>query len=99
MFAETVQQIAAATAEQARGSELIMKSADNMRLITQQMERSSQEQAEGGRQMTGAIESISDGFILFDADEKVVLCNNQYRKMFSDVSGDLAVAGNSVVTA
>ncbi len=37
-----------------------MKSADNMRLITQQMERSSQEQAEGGRQMTGAIESISD---------------------------------------
>ncbi|UCH30156.1 MAG: chemotaxis protein, partial [Myxococcales bacterium] len=41
-------------------SELIMKSADNMRLITQQMERSSQEQAEGGRQMTGAIENISD---------------------------------------
>jgi methyl-accepting chemotaxis protein len=37
-----------------------MKSADNMRLITQQMERSSQEQAEGGRQMTGAIENISD---------------------------------------
>ncbi|MBW2404804.1 MAG: hypothetical protein JRF42_13585 [Deltaproteobacteria bacterium] len=37
-----------------------MRSADNMRLITQQMERASQEQAEGGRQMTGAIEHISD---------------------------------------
>ena len=37
-----------------------MKSADNMRLITQQMERASQEQAEGGRQMTDAIENISD---------------------------------------
>ena len=47
-FDASPQQIAAATAEQARGSELIMKSADNMRLITQQMERSSQEQAEGG---------------------------------------------------
>ena len=52
-------EIAAATAEQARGSELIMKSADNMRMITQQMERSSQEQAEGGRQMTDAMQEIS----------------------------------------
>jgi methyl-accepting chemotaxis protein len=37
-----------------------MKSADNMRVITQQMERSSQEQAEGGRQTTDSIEHISD---------------------------------------
>src|SRR5687768_8495805 len=58
-IAETVQQIAAATAEQARGSELIMKSAEKMRLITQHVERSSQEQARGGRQMSEAIENIS----------------------------------------
>jgi len=52
-------QIAAATAEQARGSELIMKSAEKMRTITQHVERSSQEQARGGRQMTSSIEQIS----------------------------------------
>jgi methyl-accepting chemotaxis protein len=59
-IAETVQQIAAATAEQARGSELIMKSAEKMRTITQHVERSSQEQARGGRQITQAIENISN---------------------------------------
>jgi methyl-accepting chemotaxis protein len=59
-IAETVQQVAAATAQQARGSELIMKSAEKMRVITQHVERSSQEQARGGRQITGTIENISN---------------------------------------
>ena len=36
-----------------------MKSAEKMRVITQHVERSSQEQARGGRQITGAIENIS----------------------------------------
>ncbi len=30
-----------------------------------------------------AIESISEGFILFDADERLVLCNQNYRDMYS----------------
>jgi methyl-accepting chemotaxis protein len=54
-----VQQIAAATAQQARGSDQIMKSAEKMRMITQHVERSSQEQAKGGRQITASIEQIS----------------------------------------
>jgi len=33
-----------------------MKSAEKMRIITQHVERSSQEQARGGRQISGAIE-------------------------------------------
>jgi methyl-accepting chemotaxis protein len=36
-----------------------MKSAEKMRLITQHVERSSQEQARGGRQISQAIENIS----------------------------------------
>src|SRR5262249_57184070 len=59
-IAEPVQQSAAVTAEQARGSELIMKSAEKMRIITQHVERSSQEQARGGRQISGAIENSSN---------------------------------------
>ena len=39
-IAETVQQIATATAEQARGSEQIMKSAEKMKAITKHVERS-----------------------------------------------------------
>ena len=37
-----------------------MKSAEKMRIITQHVERSSQEQARGGRQISGAIENISN---------------------------------------
>jgi methyl-accepting chemotaxis protein len=37
-----------------------MKSAEKMRMITQQVERSSQEQARGGRQITASIEQISN---------------------------------------
>ena len=37
-----------------------MKSAEKMRTITQHVERSSQEQARGGRQITQAIENISN---------------------------------------
>ena len=36
-----------------------MKSAEKMRMITQHVERSSQEQARGGKQITTAIEQIS----------------------------------------
>jgi methyl-accepting chemotaxis protein len=55
-----VQQIATATAEQARGSEQIMKSAERMKAITKHVERSSQEQTRGSKQITKAIESISE---------------------------------------
>lgn len=37
-----------------------MKSAEKMRIITQHVERSSQEQARGGRQISSAIENISN---------------------------------------
>ncbi|MFO0658853.1 MAG: hypothetical protein U0165_03320 [Polyangiaceae bacterium] len=51
-IAETVQQIAAATAAAgARLGKLIMKSAEKMRTITQHVERSGQDQAKGGRQI------------------------------------------------
>jgi methyl-accepting chemotaxis protein len=55
-----VQQIATATAEQARGSEQIMKSAEKMKNITKHVERSAQEQARGSKQITKSIESISE---------------------------------------
>ena len=59
-IAETVQQIASATSEQAKGSEQIIRSAEKMRAITKHVERSSQEQTRGGKQITKSIESISE---------------------------------------
>ena len=38
--------------------------------------------AQSSNRLTEAIESISEGFALFDADERLVLCNSKYCSMF-----------------
>ena len=41
------------------------------------------EAAEQRRMVLTAIETIPDGFALFDADDRLVLCNARYRQMFA----------------
>ncbi len=36
-------------------------------------------------QLLDAIESISDGFVLFDAEDRLVACNERYREIYSPV--------------
>ncbi len=36
-------------------------------------------------QLMAALESISEGFVLWDADDRMVLCNSNYRSMFEGV--------------
>ncbi len=43
-------------------------------------------------QLTEAIESISEGFVLFDNDDRMVLCNDKYKTIFTDVR-DAIVTG------
>jgi PAS domain S-box-containing protein len=43
-------------------------------------------------QLTQALENITDGFTLFDADERLVLCNSNYRALYPGV-GDRIVPG------
>ena len=38
------------------------------------------------RQMLEAIEGISDGFALYDAEDRLVLCNTRYREGLSEIS-------------
>lgn len=46
-----------------------------------------------------AMESISEGLVLFDADDRIVICNSNYRQYFTDAVGEavgrLVVPGNS----
>jgi PAS domain S-box-containing protein len=44
------------------------------------------------QQLTEAIESISEGFVLFDSEDRYVLTNSNYRRMYRDVA-DLFVPG------
>jgi PAS domain S-box-containing protein len=44
------------------------------------------------RSLTDALESISEGFVLFDAEDRVVMCNSVWRNYFKGVE-DLVVPG------
>ena len=36
------------------------------------------------QQLLGAIESLSDGFVLYDADDRLVMVNAAYRRLYSE---------------
>jgi adenylate cyclase len=36
------------------------------------------------QQLTDALESMSEGLVLFDADDRIVICNSRYRRFFID---------------
>ena len=38
-----------------------------------------------------AIENVSEGFVLYDSDDRLVLCNNQYKRMFPFVADKMEV--------
>ena len=44
------------------------------------------------RRLNEAIEAISEGFALFDADDRLILCNSQFRDFYAEVS-DLLTPG------
>ncbi len=52
--------------------------------ITAQIEAEARAQT-ARDQLNDAIEALCDGFVLFDSDSRLVLANNSYRKMFSEI--------------
>jgi PAS domain S-box-containing protein len=48
--------------------------------------------AEARQRLVDAIESISEGFALYDAQDRLVLCNSRYRELHADID-DVIVAG------
>ena len=62
------------------------------RRVNEQLEASRAESVRLRTQLVDAIESISEGFALYDADDRLVMCNNRYREIY-DLSADLLVTG------
>ncbi len=46
------------------------------------------------RLLRDAVDSISEGFVIFDAEDRLVMCNEAYRQMYPEIA-DLLVAGTS----
>ncbi len=55
-------------------------------------ERARQRAATANNRFLGAVESISDGFVLFDPDDHLVLCNQKYRELMAPLD-DVIVRG------
>jgi PAS domain S-box-containing protein len=49
------------------------------------------------RQLHDAIEAAAEGFVLFDPQDRIVLCNSRYRTLFKDIA-DQVRSGNSFET-
>jgi len=51
--------------------------------------------SEARRRLTDAIESVSEGFALYDADDRLVLCNSRYRDLLYPGIEDVVAPGTS----
>jgi len=57
-----------------------------------QRERTEAERARARALLESAIESMSDGFVMFDAEDRLVICNQRYRDLYA-VSAPFIVPG------
>ena len=57
-----------------------------------QRERSDAERSQARAVLDSAIESMSDGFVMWDADDRLVLCNQQFRHIYQ-LSADFIYPG------
>jgi PAS domain S-box-containing protein len=60
-------------------------------------ETSLKEIHEARTRLTDAIETISEGFSLYDAEDRLILCNSRYRELFAS-QADMYVPGTSFET-
>jgi PAS domain S-box-containing protein len=60
-----------------------------------ELERLAREAAEAQARVDQAIESLQDGFVLFDAEDRLVLCNARYREFNAEIA-DILVPGVSL---
>jgi len=53
---------------------------------TDEIQRTNAELEAVRQRMVDAIESISEGFVLWDADDRLVLCNSRYREIYGAIA-------------
>ena len=54
----------------------------SLELSSKELSDARDQATEARRRLTDALESISEGFFLYDADDRMVLCNSRYRELF-----------------
>ena len=81
----------------AAGRDEIGRMAEALRLFrdtaVEVEEKNLREVAEARQRLIDAIESISEGFALYDADDRLVLCNSRYREILYPGIADIVLPG------
>ncbi len=54
-----------------------------------------QNAARSRQQLSDAVDALTDGFVLFDANDQLVICNEQYRQLHSPVA-DILIPGTHI---
>ncbi|MDP7014295.1 MAG: PAS domain S-box protein [Pirellulaceae bacterium] len=62
----------------------IVSDITDRRLAAQQIEESRQAAVRSRNQLIDAIDSFTEAFALYDADDRLVICNQKYREAYSD---------------
>ena len=64
---------------------VVLRQVRRLETATRDLTASERKATGAQRQLADAIESMTEGFVLFDRDERIVLFNNRYRKMCGPV--------------
>ncbi len=54
----------------------------SLELSSKELSEARDKATQAQRRLTDALESISEGFFLYDADDRMVLCNSRYRELY-----------------
>jgi signal transduction histidine kinase/CheY-like chemotaxis protein len=64
----------------------------SLELSSKELSDTRDEATEARRRLTDALESISEGFFLFDANDRLVVCNSRFRELYPGLA-DIVVPG------
>lgn len=72
----------------------IIRDITNRVRVEQELRDSETRAAQAEHRLVHALDSISDGFVIYDSDDRLVMCNDKFRQMWGDIS-DLLVPGTT----
>ena len=72
---------------------LLARQINNSQRANRALDEARAEAARASQRLTDALETMTDGFVLFDADDRLVLCNSRFREFFSPALAHLIGPG------
>jgi adenylate cyclase len=77
-----------------RGSSSLADLQEQITFLARELAEAREQQTAARTHLTDAVESISEGFSLYDANDKLIVCNNRYKDLFASYA-DVMLPGMS----